>query len=62
MIQEDDLIKVEYLVIVNGKTLEPITEYDAQIPATTLVAAKVGEVRLIDNVIVSLESKVVSHE
>ena len=62
LIQEDDLIKVEYLVIVNGKTLEPITEYDAQMPTTTLVAAKVGEVRLIDNVIVSRESKVVIND
>ncbi|MFN8282201.1 MAG: pantoate--beta-alanine ligase [Chitinophagales bacterium] len=52
-IQEDDLIKVEYLVIVNGKTLQPISEYDASIPTTVLVAAKLGEVRLIDNMIVN---------
>lgn len=52
-IQKDDLIKVEYLVIVNGKTLAPITEYDAQFPTTVLIAAKVGEVRLIDNVIIN---------
>ena len=51
-IQKDNLIKVEYLVIVNGKTLEPISVFDIQIPTTALVAAKVGEVRLIDNVVI----------
>jgi pantoate--beta-alanine ligase len=51
-IQENDLIRVEYLVIVNGKTLEPITEYDVKIPTTILIAAKVGDVRLIDNIVI----------
>lgn len=52
-IQKDNLIKVEYLTIVNGKTLEPISTYNTQIPTTALIAAKIGEVRLIDNVIIN---------
>lgn len=50
-LNQDNLIETEYLVVVNGKTLEPILEYNEQIPITALVAAKVGEVRLIDNLI-----------
>ncbi|HRH56040.1 MAG TPA: pantoate--beta-alanine ligase [Chitinophagales bacterium] len=48
----DELIKLEYLIVVNGKTLEPVDVYEAEIPLTVLVAAKVGLVRLIDNVII----------
>lgn len=50
-LSEDELIKVEYLTIVNGKTLESIDIYQENIPLTALIAAKVGQVRLIDNVI-----------
>ncbi|HNJ11069.1 MAG TPA: pantoate--beta-alanine ligase [Chitinophagales bacterium] len=50
-LNQDNLIETEYLVVVNGKTLELILEYNEQIPITALVAAKVGEVRLIDNLI-----------
>ncbi len=50
-LSEDELIKVEYLTIVNGKTLESIDIYQENIPLTAFIAAKVGQVRLIDNVI-----------
>jgi pantoate--beta-alanine ligase len=50
-LNEDELIKVEYLTIVNGKTLEPVDIYQEKTPLTALIAAKVGQVRLIDNVI-----------
>ena len=52
ILAKDDLINVEYLIIVNGKTLEPINEYQEKIPLTILIAAKVGQIRLIDNVII----------
>lgn len=48
----DRLIQVEYLTVVNGKTLEPAETYQAETPLTALIAAKVGQVRLIDNVII----------
>ena len=50
-LSEDSTIKVEYLSIVNGKTLEPVDTYQKEMPLTALIAAKVGEVRLIDNII-----------
>jgi pantoate--beta-alanine ligase len=50
-LNEDVLIKVEYLTIVNGKTLKPVDIYQENTPLTALIAAKVGQVRLIDNVI-----------
>ena len=48
----DELIHVEYLSVVDGKILEPVTEYTEGIPLTILIAAKLGQIRLIDNVIV----------
>ena len=53
-LNQDNWIETEYLVVVNGKTLEPIFEYNEQIPITVLIAAKVGEVRLIDNLILQV--------
>ncbi len=52
LLAQDALIKTEYLVVVNGKTLRTIEEYQKEIPITALIAAKVGEVRLIDNLII----------
>ncbi|MCB0508882.1 MAG: pantoate--beta-alanine ligase [Chitinophagales bacterium] len=48
-----DLIKTEYLEIVNGKTLKKIKHFNPKIPTVALIAAKVGEIRLIDNVIIT---------
>ncbi len=53
-LQQENNIHVEYLVIVNGKTLEPIDTYQVAVPTTCLVAAKLGNVRLIDNLVIHL--------
>ena len=52
ILANDELINLEYLTVVNGRTLEPVDIYETEIPLTVLVAAKVGQVRLIDNVII----------
>ena len=52
ILEKEELIHLEYLTVVDGETLEPIFEYRATVPLTVLIAAKVGQVRLIDNVII----------
>jgi pantoate--beta-alanine ligase len=52
ILAKDERINVEYLMVVNGKTLEPVDVYQKEIPLTVLIAAKVGQIRLIDNVII----------
>ncbi len=52
-LSQDALIRVEYLVAVNGKTLEPVTTFSEDTPTTLLIAAYVGNIRLIDNLIVN---------
>jgi pantoate--beta-alanine ligase len=42
-------IKLEYLELANRDNLELLQEYDSSIPAVLLIAAYIGEVRLIDN-------------
>jgi pantoate--beta-alanine ligase len=42
---------VDYVSIANGRTLQPLDAYDPQVPAVGLVAAFMGEVRLIDNLV-----------
>jgi pantoate--beta-alanine ligase len=49
---EDPQVRVEYFQIVNPETLEPITSMDG--PALALVAAWVGQTRLIDNQLLSV--------
>lgn len=44
-------IRLDYFEIVNGTTLEPVDSWDSPEPAVGCVAAKLGDVRLIDNVI-----------
>jgi len=51
-LSKDPLIQTEYLVVVNGKTLEPIDIYQKELALTVLIAAKVGKIRLIDNIII----------
>ena len=51
-LSKETLINLEYLIIVNGKTLEPIDVYQKDLSLTVLIAAKVGQIRLIDNVII----------
>lgn len=52
ILEQDKLIQVEYIVVVNGKNLQPVDVYQKDIPLTVLIAAKVGQIRLIDNVII----------
>jgi len=43
------LIKVQYVAIVNAETLAPLDTLDGQ-PARALIAARLGSTRLIDNI------------
>ncbi len=43
---------VDYVVVVDATTLEPLETYSANRPARVLVAAKLGRARLIDNIAV----------
>lgn len=47
------LVELEYVRIVNPRTMEPVAEVST--PALAAVAAKVGNVRLIDNMLLSPE-------
>ncbi|WP_113661081.1 pantoate--beta-alanine ligase [Pedobacter nanyangensis] len=51
MINQMPGVELDYLTIANGDTLRPITEKTHQ-NTVALVAAKVGQTRLIDNVII----------
>jgi pantoate--beta-alanine ligase len=44
-------IHLEYFEIVNGKTLEPLKKLDPADHPVACIAAKIGDVRLIDNII-----------
>lgn len=52
IVNETPGVELDYLTIVDGDTLLPITEKSHQ-NTVALVAAKVGETRLIDNVIIN---------
>lgn len=41
--------RTDYLEICDARTLEPVTDWDGHTPLVALVAAFLGEVRLIDN-------------
>ncbi len=53
-INEDCLFKVEYFEIVHKDTLETITEIGQNQPAVACIAVWAGNVRLIDNIEISL--------
>jgi pantoate--beta-alanine ligase len=48
VLMDEDLVKLDYLKVVNPKTFQPVDD-DYRGPARVLIAAKVGETRLIDN-------------
>ena len=45
--------KVDYVEIANADTLEPMEAWDGQAPLVALVAAFLGDIRLIDNMILT---------
>jgi pantoate--beta-alanine ligase len=49
--------KLEYFDIVDGSTLKPITVYDKSKEVVALVATWLGDVRLIDNIIINTPKK-----
>lgn len=46
---------VDYIVLVNANTLEPLEVFSTSVPARILGAAKLGRARLIDNLAVSAQ-------
>jgi pantoate--beta-alanine ligase len=49
MIREAGFTKIDYVTIADATTLDPVTHWNGQTPLIGLVAAFIGEVRLIDN-------------
>ena len=45
--------KPDYISIANAKTLQAVTDWDGNTPLVALVAAFLGEVRLIDNLVLT---------
>jgi pantoate--beta-alanine ligase len=52
MLKEKGFI-VDYAAIADASTLEPVAEWDGQKPLVALIAAFLGQVRLIDNLIIA---------
>jgi len=50
ILNENPYIRVEYFEIVNGDNLEPVQSWDEPSVKVGCIAAKVGNVRLIDNI------------
>ena len=50
-LQSEEHLKVEYCALVNARTFEPLADWPSE-RAVLLVAAFVGEIRLIDNVVI----------
>ena len=55
-LSEDALIQVEYIAAVNKDTMEPIGIIQPNTPMVLVIAAKVGEVRLIDNILLNTKA------
>jgi pantoate--beta-alanine ligase len=49
ILSREPLVNLQYLTIVEAATLEPLEQLDGR-PARILLAARVGQTRLIDNV------------
>lgn len=50
---EEAGFKVDYVEIANADTLEPVPEWDGKTPLVALVAAFLGDIRLIDNMVLT---------
>lgn len=49
-IEKEKLIEVEYFTIANEETLQPLKQWDSNEPKRGFIVAKLGKVRLIDNI------------
>lgn len=47
---ENDELELEYFEIVNNNTLQPISNFNVEVPATACIAVHAGKIRLIDNI------------
>ncbi|MDO6390671.1 pantoate--beta-alanine ligase [Pontibacter sp. BT731] len=54
-LQQEEEIKLEYFEVVDPLTLQPLGDISGQDEVALCIAAYVGEVRLIDNVLVNLK-------
>ncbi len=43
--------ETEYVALVNADTMELLADYDQRIPMAALIAARIGDIRLIDNIL-----------
>ncbi len=50
-LEKDPLIRIEYLELADSSNLQPIKDYSQAASPGVFLAAKVGEIRLIDNII-----------
>ena len=46
-------LRVDYVTIADAESLEPVNNWDGQQPVAVLIAAFLGEVRLIDNLLLT---------
>nr|MBI1231832.1 pantoate--beta-alanine ligase [Cytophagales bacterium] len=53
IISQNNLVRIEYLELVNCQDFTLASEVDSEIPQAICVAAYVGEIRLIDNVLLT---------
>ena len=53
MIEKSGLVRIEYLEIADANTLQPVDEIDGNSHVRSFIGAYVGDVRLIDNEIVT---------
>lgn len=51
VLREEPSVELDYLAIVDPSTLQPLDEWKQHLEAVALIAAQVGPVRLIDNLI-----------
>lgn len=50
MIEQEPQVELEYFEIADAQTLQPVKTFSADTQVVTFIAAKVGSVRLIDNI------------
>lgn len=53
MLMNSGFGKIDYIAVCSAATLEPVEHYDAAIPSVALIAAFMGDVRLIDNMLLN---------